>query len=167
MTNIAPLMFAPQKNLLLRIPVDPAQPDGDTVDFQKHVSSLSITDNDPSTISWQGGAPDARASDNVPPAVPAQCAMNVAQDVDNPDSLWRFLRAHKGEKVQIVYKPNGLNGKFGTKATIILKSPAIGGPVNQYNEAQLSMDVTEYEDFDDTDPTDDQPDTEPEADPGV
>ncbi|GAA4178946.1 hypothetical protein [Gryllotalpicola koreensis] len=159
--TVAPLQMKAQKNLIVRIPVDPAAPAGDTKDYQKHVSSMSITDNDPTTISWKGGTDDARVTDNVPPDVPAQCVMNVAQDTDNPDSLWRFMRAHKGEQVTVIYKPNAA-GTFGTKATIILKAPALGGPTNQYNEATVTMDCLEYEDFDDAD-GDGNPDDEPEA----
>ncbi len=115
----------PQKDLTLQIGAD---------SYEAHVSNVLFS-NSTSTISWQGGSPDALLSDTV--EGPWTAAITMVQDWQNPDSLCNFMLEHAGEVASVTYKPQQ-DGAFAVEAEITLVSPAIGGPVNQYNESTVT-----------------------------
>jgi hypothetical protein len=125
MTMTVPNTARPQKSLRLKIGVKT---------YQRHVSNVLFS-NGTTTISWQGGDPDALLSDTV--EGPWTAAITMAQDWENPEALCNLMLANAGEIVEVEYQPHA-DGVFFIASEITLVSPAIGGPVNQYNEATVT-----------------------------
>lgn len=119
------LTTRPQKDLSLLIGAD---------NFQRHVSNIIWTPATPSQIEWRGGTPDALVTSSIPGSWSA--SLTVAQDWENPNSLCNFLLANEGEEVAVEYMPHA-DGAFKIAATLTLAAPAIGGPVNQFNESTV------------------------------
>lgn len=121
----------PQKAMFLELSfgADPA------VAFAGHVSLCSVTPKT-QTINWTGGDPDQPLSDTF--ATGYDLALNVMQDVENPDSLINVLIAHEGEEGTFTYGPHK-SGVFRQEVTAVIPPVMIGGPVNAYNESKVTM----------------------------
>lgn len=118
-----------QKNLSLTIGTDT---------FEDHVSSVQWVPSS-STVTWNGGTPEAVFTDQTAPTWTAQ--VNVVQDWETPGSLCNYLLEHAGEQVVAKYKPDA-TGTFEITATITLAAPTIGGAVNAFNESSVTMGST-------------------------
>lgn len=103
-------------------------------DFRKQVSAVVFT---PSTgqTSWQGLSPDATVTESNPETW--TCAVTMAQDWQNVDSLCNYLHENSGDSVPCVFEP--IAGGVGFTATLSLAPPAIGGAVGTQPEATVTM----------------------------
>jgi hypothetical protein len=107
-----------------------------TDEYQTQVTSFAVTPQ-PQQVSIRGGAPDAHYEASVPGGW--QLAIGVIQDWETLTSLCNFLLENEGEEATIVYKPINAGDAEFTVVVPSLIAPAIGGPVNQYNESTVTM----------------------------
>jgi hypothetical protein len=121
--EVQPLVL---KDLRLRIDVD---------NYEKHVSSVTFTPAS-STITWQGGTPDAVFTDTTTPTWTV--AITFAQDWETDDSLAQYLFEHGGETKLFEFTPQaGAGKKFTVNAAI--QPGAIGGAVGAYAASTVTM----------------------------
>ena len=107
--------------------------------YEKHVSSVAFTPST-STLTWQGGTPDATFTDTTAPTW--VCALNLAQDWTTETSLARYLFDNAGQEKAVTFSPLGDGAGLPTfAATLILAPPPIGGDVNTYQTATVSCGV--------------------------
>lgn len=122
-------LITPKPNTHIKVTIGAAE-------YQTQVTALSITPQ-PQGVSIRGGAPDAHYEATVPGGW--QIAIGVIQDWETLTSLCNFLLANEGQAATIVYKPViAGNGEFTVQVPSLV-APAIGGPVNQYNESTVTM----------------------------
>lgn len=108
-------------------------------EYQTQVTSCAVTPQT-TTVAIRGGSPQAHYSSTVENG--HQLAISVIQDWDTADSLCNYLLANVGEPATIVYKPV-IDGDAEFTVTVPrLAAPAIGGPVNQYNESPITMECS-------------------------
>jgi hypothetical protein len=109
-----------------------------TDQFEKNVSSVTFTPA-ASTITWQGGTPDASFTDTGRATWTA--AIAYAQDWDTAGSLSQYLYTNEGATVPAVFRPrNGVGPSFSTSLTIT--PGAIGGDVNAVSVATVTLGVS-------------------------
>lgn len=103
--------------------------------FSKHVNDVNWEPSS-STVTWQGGTPDAVFSDQTA----ATYLLNVTgiQDWETEDSLCNWLHDHAGEAAAVTYKPHK-DGLVSFAANITIAAPPIGGKVGTYNEFSVKM----------------------------
>lgn len=100
--------------------------------FEEHVSSVMFQ-NGTQIVSWR------ELSDVVDG--PWTMVVAVVQDWENPDSLANYLLANAGDSIAVTYKPDA-DGEFSIASTVKIVAPAIGGPVNAFNESTVTMPAT-------------------------
>ncbi len=119
------------KNIFLTVTLE-----GDTaVEYAGHVSAATVT---PSTTeaTWSGGTDESQLSETI--TTGHTLALQVAQDLENPDALIIFLLANVGEKATFTYGPHK-SGTFRTAVEATIVRPVVGGPVNAFNESAYSV----------------------------
>ena len=86
---------------------------------------------------WQGLTPPSQYSDVGPATWTAQVVL--AQDYDEALSLATFLFDHEGETIPMTFEPQA--GGTGFTADVIITPGTIGGAVNAYAEATVTLGV--------------------------
>lgn len=107
----------------------------DEDDYEFHVSQVQF-DPSSSIQTWQGLTPASVHTDSTIATWTGTLA--YAQDWETPSSLSRYLYDNEGEEKEVVFKPiSGSGPSFGV--TIIITPGAIGGTVNQYATASVTV----------------------------
>jgi hypothetical protein len=86
---------------------------------------------------WQGLTPPSQYSDVGPATWTVQ--LTLAQDYNEALSLATFLFDHEGEVIPMTYEPQDGGASFA--APVIITPGTIGGPVNSYAEATVTLGV--------------------------
>lgn len=120
-----PLTATPVKNTRLKI---------GTHNYELHANNVKWTPKT-TTTQWLGGTPDARIDDVD--VTGHDCAITLAHDYQNPDSLYNFLLANAGQKAVIEWKPDPA-GAFTVTASITLVAPEIGGGMRAVHESTVT-----------------------------
>lgn len=115
------------KNYLVKIGAD---------SFEKALNSVTLTPSS-STVTFKGGTPDAVFTDQTAPTW--TCALSYAQDWETAGSLSVYLLQHEGESVDMEFSPLGSGPKF--KATVIITSGAVGGAIDAFAVATVTLGV--------------------------
>lgn len=105
-------------------------------DFEKHVSSVTFTPS-VSSATWKGLNPDAVFT-NVG-ASTWSVDLGYAQDWDTVGSLSAYLFANEGAEVTLTFEP--VAGGSSWSADVIIVPGAVGGAVDSYAEATVSLPV--------------------------
>jgi hypothetical protein len=105
--------------------------------YERHVDQVTFTPS-ASSITWTGL--DNNSYTDVATATWA-CGLNYAQDWDTPDSLSQFLYENEGETVSATFSPRSGSGPAFT-ADLVITPGAIGGTVNAYATASVSLGST-------------------------
>ena len=106
-------------------------------DFQKHVDQVIFTPS-ASQISWTGLGGNTHT--DVSTATWA-LTLKYAQDWETANSLSQYLFANEGLSVAMTFKPKAAGAKSFT-ATVLITPGAIGGDVNAYATATVTLGVT-------------------------
>lgn len=107
---------------------------GTADDFRKYVSSVAFTPSS-SSITWTGLGLNTHT--DVATAT-WTCDLTFVQDWESADSLSRYLYDNEGETVPVTFRPKSGVGPSFT-ANISVTPGAIGGSVNAYAEATVSL----------------------------
>lgn len=111
----------------------------DADDYEAHVSSVTFTPAT-STVTWQGITPSASFTDTTSPSW--TCALAYAQDWTTPNSLSQYLLDNVGERVTMVFQPQGaMTGDPMFTATVIVAPGPIGGAVNTVQVGTVTLGV--------------------------
>ncbi len=102
-----------------------------TAQFQREINNIQWTP--PAPVTWSGGTPDANYAEVIGPG---DLAITLVQD-HATGSLWSLLYDAAGTEVQIWWAMQADGTYFTTK--FVPLTPALGGAVNQYNEAQITV----------------------------
>ena len=104
--------------------------------YEAEVSSATLT---PATSSaqWKGLTPEAVFTQTS--ATTWTLDLVLAQDYDDADSLALYLFEHEGETAAMSFAPNVGGGGF--TADVIITAGAIGGAVDGFAEATVSLPV--------------------------
>lgn len=105
-------------------------------DFEKHVSSVTFTPS-VSSSTWKGLEPTAVFT-NVG-ASTWMVDLAYAQDWTTTGSLSGYLFDNEGEEVSLTFTP--VTGGDSWTATVIIVPGAVGGAVDSYAEATVSLPV--------------------------
>jgi len=105
--------------------------------YEKQVSTVVLTPS-AATQTWQGLSPAATFSDT--PAATWVCELGYAQDWETAGSLSRYLFNNEGAQVTAVFKPR-VGGGSSFQVTLVLTPGAIGGAVNAWAEASVTLGV--------------------------
>ncbi|HUG50404.1 MAG TPA: hypothetical protein VLZ78_05345 [Terrimesophilobacter sp.] len=108
-----------------------------TDNYQAHVSQVRFTPS-AQTQTWQGLTPAATFTDTS--VATWTLGLSYAQDWETPDSLARYLYEHEGEIVPAIFEPK--NGGASWGADIVITPGAIGGTVNQFATADVTLGVS-------------------------
>lgn len=108
-----------------------------TDDFAPAIASCAIVPAQ-DTSTWKGGTPDAVFTDVSSPTW--TCAMRIAQDSLNADSLFLYLLEHAGETIEGVrFTP--IAGGRTWELDLTLAAPQIGGDIDAWAEATMTHAV--------------------------
>ena len=128
--NVKPRVF---KNYLLKIGAD---------NYEKHVSNVTLTPKT-TTKTWKGASPGEQHSDTTVDGY--ECKIDYAQDWETPDSFSIYLLNNEGATVDMEFSPLGAGPKF--TATIGIVPGEIGGPIDDYGKASVTLGVKGKPDF--------------------
>ncbi len=106
-------------------------------DFEKHVSGVTFTPS-VATATWKGLEPTAVFT-NVG-ASTWMVDLAYAQDWETVGSLSAYLFANEGLEVTLSFTP--VTGGGVWSASVIIVPGAVGGAVDSYAEATVSLPVT-------------------------
>lgn len=109
---------------------------GGTNTYEKHVDQVVFTPS-ASTQSWTGLALNTYTSTTT---ATWTCNLQYAQDFDTTDSLSLYLHNNEGSDVALVFVPVSGGATFTT--TVSISPGAIGGNVNQYATASVTLGCT-------------------------
>lgn len=107
-----------------------------TGDFEKHVSQVQF-DPSSSVQTWKGLTPTSVFSAGT--AATWTCTLSYAQDWETTNSLSKFLYDNEGEEIDVLFEP--VSGGQGWEATIIVAPGSIGGTVDSYATATVTLGV--------------------------
>lgn len=110
---------------------------GATDDYAAHVSQVEFTPS-ASQVTWKGLSPEANFTDTA--TATWTCTLAYAQDWSE-DGLSRFLFEHEGESQPVTFRPVKGGGPSFT-ATLVITPGAIGGTVDAYAAATVTLGVT-------------------------
>ncbi|MFJ6534416.1 hypothetical protein [Microbacterium sp. NPDC091662] len=108
-------------------------------DYAAHVSEVTFTPTS-SSSTWQGMTPTATFTD-VSTAT-WTCTLAYAQDWSNPDSLSYKLHEEEGASWEVLFSPRKGSGQPAFKATVIVSPGSIGGAVNGWATATVTLGVS-------------------------
>lgn len=114
-----------------------------TDNYEKHVKLARLTPN--TTIdkkSWQGFTPTTVVTDAATPVTDWTLELEYAQDWETLNSLSNYLLTNAGSQKTVKLQPLSGVGKKTFTVTVTIVPGPIGGPVNEYAEASVSMPVT-------------------------
>lgn len=105
--------------------------------YEAHVASAKIEPSS-SVLTWQGITPAATFTEQT--AETWSCTVTLAQDWTTANSLAQYLLTNKGQKKTVVFKPKGTTtGMPIFTVDMIMAAPQIGGDVNTFQEATVTM----------------------------
>lgn len=111
--------------------------EGDT--YEASVSEVTFTPS-ASTSNWNGLTPTSSFSDMS--NATWVCTLAYAQDWSNPDSLSFKLHEEEGASWEVLFTPRKGSGQPAVKATVTVTPGAIGGAVNGWATASVSLGVS-------------------------
>lgn len=103
--------------------------------YQAHVSQVQF-DPSASTQTWQGLTPTSVHTDST--IATWTCTLAYAQDWETVDALSRYLFDNEGLEKDVIFKPRSGSGP-SFEATIIITPGAIGGTVNSFATATVTL----------------------------
>jgi len=103
--------------------------------YEAHVSQVQF-DPSSSVQTWQGLTPASVFTDAT--VATWTCTLAYAQDWETADSLSLYLHENEGESIDVVFKPRSGSGP-SVEATLIVTPGAIGGTVNQFATATVTL----------------------------
>lgn len=106
------------------------------VEYKAQVTDVNCAPTS-TVVTWAGGDPNVTFSDLGPETW--ALSVTFGQDWNDAQSLARFLHAHHGEEATVTYSPNAASDAPDMTTTVTLVRSLIGGPVNAFNEATVSM----------------------------
>lgn len=106
--------------------------------YEAHVSSVTFTPS-ASVQRWQGGTPSASFTDVTTATWTAD--LEYAQDWSDPDSLSYRLHTEEAAEWPVVFKPKVGSGQPAVEATLIVTPGSIGGAINGWATATVSLGV--------------------------
>jgi len=109
---------------------------GGTDSFEKHVSNVTFTPS-VSTATWKGLNPDAVFT-NVGSST-WTVDLSFAQDWETTNSLSQYLFNNEGDEVTLTFEP--ISGSSSWTAQVILVPGAVGGAIDSFAEASVSLPV--------------------------
>jgi hypothetical protein len=104
--------------------------------YEGHVSTVEFVPTS-AVQAWKGLTPTAVYSAGTNSTW--VCNLGLAQDWQTADSLSRYLFENEGEEVIVRFEP--VNGGLGIDATIIIAPGTIGGAVDTFAVATVSLGV--------------------------
>lgn len=110
----------------------------DADNYEAHVSQVEFTPTS-STQTWQGLTPTASFTDVS--AATWTCTLSYAQDWETTNSLSLYLFNNEGESVNVTFRPKSGSGP-SFQATLIVTPGVIGGTVNQFAVASVTLGVS-------------------------
>lgn len=113
-------------------------------DFAAHVSEVTFTPS-ASASTWQGLTPSATFTDTSTASWSATLA--YAQDWSNPDSLSMKLHTEEGASWPVTFTPRKGSNQPTISATLIVTPGAIGGAVNGWATASVTLGVSGKPEF--------------------
>lgn len=105
-------------------------------DYAAEVSSVVFTPSS-SVATWKGLAPGAVHTAGG--LATWTCDITLAQDYDTAASFANYLFDNEGEEVVLTFEPKA--GGATVTATVIIAAGAIGGAVDAFAEATVSLGV--------------------------
>lgn len=105
-------------------------------DFAAEVSSVKFVPST-QTQTWQGLKPDAVHT--AQSTATWTLEITLAQDLSTADSLARYLFDNEGLTKPVVFRPKA--GGMGLSADVVIAPGAIGGDVNAFASASVSLGV--------------------------
>ena len=117
------------KDVLLTVELD---------NYEAHVSQVEFTPT-AATQTWQGLTPTASYTDVS--AATWTCTLTYAQDWETANSLAIYLFNNEGQSVDVTFKPKSGSGP-SFDATLIVTPGVIGGTVNQFAVATVTLGVS-------------------------
>jgi hypothetical protein len=111
--------------------------------YEKHINLMRLVPNTSQPKqTWQGGTPSTTFTDTGTPVTDWTLELNYAQDWETANSLSNYLMANAGTtKVAKLQPVSGVGKKTFTVTVTIVPGP-IGGNINEYAAATVSMSVT-------------------------
>lgn len=113
-------------------------------DFAAHVSEVTLTPS-ASQQTWQGLTPSATFTDTATATWTATLA--YAQDWSNPNSLSFKLHEEEGAAWEATFTPKKGSGQPSVKVTLIVTPGQIGGAVNGWATATVTLGVSGKPEF--------------------
>jgi hypothetical protein len=111
-----------------------------TDSYEKAVKGVTFTPGSP--ITFQGGTPTSKYSHSTDWA----CKVDYVQDWTTAGSLSRYLHEHEGESVEATFVPTADDDESPSfTATLAILPGVIGGQVNQFSEASVSLTCSKPE----------------------
>ena len=107
-----------------------------TDDYRKHVQQVTFTPQ-ASTVTWTGLGSNTHTDVST---ATWTAVLAYAQDWETADSLSQYLLEHEGETVTMTFGPRSGSGPTFT-ADVIITPGAIGGQVNTYGTATVTLGV--------------------------
>ena len=90
-----------------------------------------------SSTTWTGGGANSHTDQTTPTWV---VNVDYAQDWETVGSFAQYLFDNAGQTVDLEFRPK--SGGIGFKASVIITPGAIGGAINSYMTASVSLGVT-------------------------
>lgn len=94
------------------------------------------------TKTFQGLTPSASFTDTSTPAISWELQLEYAQDWETANSLSSYLLTNSGTQKSIVLQPKAGAGKKTFTITATIVPGPIGGQVNEYADASVSLPCT-------------------------
>lgn len=107
--------------------------------YEAHVSEVTFTPSS-SQQTWQGLTPSAAFTDTS--TATWTVTLTYAQDWSDADSLSYKLHEEEGASWDVVFKPQPGSGMPTVEATLIVTPGAIGGTVNSWATATVTLGVS-------------------------
>lgn len=107
---------------------------GTQYDFKKHVDQVTFTPSS-SQMTWTGLGSNTHS--DVTTAT-WTVALSYVQDWDSATSLSRYLFTNEGQEIDVIFKPKSA-GSMTVTATVVITPGAIGGSVNAYAAATVTL----------------------------
>lgn len=106
-------------------------------EFAKHVDEVTFTPS-ASSVVWTGLGGNTHTDVST---ATWTCTLKYAQDWTTTGSLSAYLFANEGASVDVAFKPQNASGPSFT-AKVVITPGAIGGSVNAFATASVTLGVT-------------------------
>lgn len=114
-----------------------------TDNYEKHVNVARLVPNTSvEKKTWQGFTPATSFTDSGTPVTDWTLELEYAQDWETANSLSTYLLTNAGTTKTVKLQPQSGVGKKTFTVTVTIVPGPVGGPVNEYATASVSMPVT-------------------------